>query len=153
MPPSTNIQRGFVTGGWPIGNPFQRGRGEPGGWWIIDEPELHLAEDVLVPDIAVWRRERMLTYPDGAYFELAPDWVCEMLSPGTRQSDLVEKRAIYAREGVAHLWLVDPLAKSLEAFSLKDGSSVLVAALRDDQPVSLDPFDAITFVLRALWSD
>ncbi|MEM6945400.1 MAG: Uma2 family endonuclease [Pseudomonadota bacterium] len=155
LQPRPASRHGFAasTLGMEIGNPFQRGRGGPGGWWIIDEPELHLGEDVLVPDVAGWRRERMPSYPDVAYFELAPDWVCEVLSPSTRQFDLVEKRAIYAQEGVAHLWLVDPLAKSLEAFTLRDGAWVLIAALRDDQPVELAPFDAISFGLSALWPD
>ncbi|MEL6211754.1 MAG: Uma2 family endonuclease, partial [Pseudomonadota bacterium] len=137
--------------GMEIGSPFHRGRGGPGGWWIIQEPELHFGEDVVVPDIAGWRRERMPDYPDVAFFELAPDWVCEVLSPSTRQFDLVEKRALYARESVAHLWFVDPLAKSLEAFVLKEGAWVLDGALRDDQPVQLAPFEAVSFPLSALW--
>ena len=93
----------------------------PGGWWIIDEPELHLGEDILVPDLAGWRRERMPDYPETAYVALAPDWVCEVLSVSTRRLDLHDKRPIYAREGVPHLWLVDPADRSLEAFELHDG--------------------------------
>ncbi|MEM6489923.1 MAG: Uma2 family endonuclease [Pseudomonadota bacterium] len=155
LQPRPASKHGLATSvlGMEIGNPFQRGRGGPGGWWIIDEPELHCGDDVVVPDIAGWRRERMPDYPDVAFFELAPDWVCEVLSPSTRQFDLVEKRSVYAREGVPDLWFVDPLAKSLEAFTLKDGAWVLVAALRDDQPVELAPFDAVSFPLSALWPD
>ena len=104
--------------GHDLGNPFQFGRGGPGGWWIIDEPELHLGEDILVPDLAGWRRERMPDYPDTAYVTLAPDWVCEVLSSSTRKVDLHEKRPVYAREGVGHLWLVDPIDRTLEAFEL-----------------------------------
>ncbi|MEM6678188.1 MAG: Uma2 family endonuclease [Pseudomonadota bacterium] len=139
--------------GAKIGGPFDFDDSGPGGWWIIDEPELHLGGDVLVPDIAGWRHERMPDYPDVAFFEIVPDWVCEVLSPSTRQFDLVEKRAVYAREGVADLWFVDPLAKSLEAFTLKGGAWMLAAALRDDQAVQLAPFDVISFPLSALWSD
>jgi len=81
--------------GMEVGSPFGRGRGGPGGWWIIFEPELHLGEDILVPDLAGWRRERMPVYPDtAAFFELAPDWVCEVLSPSTRRMDLTDKRDI-----------------------------------------------------------
>ena len=87
--------------GHDLGNPFQFGRGGPGGWWIIDEPELHLGEDILVPDLAGWCRERMPDYPDTAYVTLAPDWVCETLSSSTRKVDLHGKRPIYAREGMA----------------------------------------------------
>ena len=96
---------------------FHFGDGGPGGWWIIDEPELHLSEDIVVPDIAGWRRVRMPEIPTTAYFTLVPDWVCEVLSPSTRKFDLGGKRAVYAREGVRHLWLVDPDDRSLAAYS------------------------------------
>ena len=137
--------------GGELVNPFGRGRGGPGGWWIVFEPELHLGEDILVPDLAGWRRERMPVYPETAYCTLAPNWICEVLSPSTRQLDLTDKRDIYAREGVAHLWFVDPDARTLEAFELKDKHWVLTASLADDAPVSLPPFDAISFPLSALW--
>ena len=107
-------------------NPFQFGRGGPGGWWILFEPELHLGEEVLVPDLAGWYRERMPDYPDTAYFTLAPDWVCEVLSPSTRKLDLHEKRPLYALAGVGHLWLVDPTDRTLEglrAFARASGCS------------------------------
>ena len=132
-------------------NPFQFGRGGPGGWWILFEPELHLGEEVLVPDLAGWRRERMPDYPDTAYFTLAPDWVCEVLSPSTRKLDLHEKRPLYALAGVGHLWLVDPTDRTLEAFELRQGEWVLIATAKDDEPVSIRPFDAITFSLADLW--
>ena len=137
--------------GFDLGGPFDRGRGGPGGWWIIDEPELHLGEDILVPDLAGWRRERMVELPDTAYFTLAPDWVCEVLSASTRRLDLHEKRPVYAREGVPYLWLVDPVDRTLEAFELHDGQWLLIASAKDDDPVSIRPFDAITFSLGDLW--
>ena len=137
--------------GMEIGNPFQRGRGGPGGWWIVDEPELHFGEDILVPDLAGWRRERMPDYPDTPYFTLAPDWVCEILSPSTRTFDLEEKRPIYAREGVGHLWFVDPAARTLEAFALQDGAWTPAGSAREDEPVAFPPFQAVTFPLDALW--
>ena len=137
--------------GIDLGGPFDRGRGGPGGWWILDEPELHLGEDILVPDLAGWRRERMAELPDTAYFTLAPDWVCEVLSASTRRLDLHEKRPVYAREGVGHLWLVDPTDRTLEAFELREGQWVLIASAKDDDPVSIRPFDAITFSLGDLW--
>ena len=137
--------------GGELTGPFDRGRGGPGGWWIIDEPELHFGEDVLVPDLAGWRRERMPDYPDAAYVTLAPDWVCEVLSPSTRKLDLHGKRPIYAREGVGHLWLVDPADRALEAFEMREGHWVLIATAQDDDPVCIRPFDAITFSLGGLW--
>ena len=137
--------------GIDLGGPFDRGRGGPGGWWILDEPELHLGEDILVPDLAGWRRERMEELPDTAYFTLSPDWACEVLSASTRRLDLHEKRPVYAREGVEHLWLVDPADRTLEAFELREGQWVLIASAKDDDPISIRPFDAITFNLGDLW--
>ncbi len=136
-----------------IGGPFDVGPDGPGGWWILDEPELHLRADVLVPDLAGWRRERMPVYPVVSWFELPPDWVCEILSPSTRSVDLTDKRRIYAQSGVASLWFVDPVARTLEAFASRDGSWTLVGALKDDDEVRVPPFDAIAFPLSVLWPD
>ena len=134
-----------------LAGPFQFGRGGPGGWWIIFEPELHLGEDVLVPDLAGWRRDRMPDFPDAAYSTLAPDWVCEVLSPSTRRLDLLGKRPIHAREGVGHMWVVDPKDRTLEAFELRDEQWVLIATAKDDDPVQIRPFEAVTFSLGDLW--
>ena len=137
--------------GAKIGGPFDYDRDGPGGWWIIDEPELHLGDDILVPDIAGWRRERMPEYPDMAYFTLAPDWVCEVLSPSTRALDQGEKRMIYAREEVYHLWFVDPDIRTLEVFELSGRRWILVDTLTGDAAVSLPPFEEISFSLGDLW--
>ena len=137
--------------GGELNPPFHRGRGGPGGWWILDEPELHLGEDILVPDLAGWRRDRMPELPDTPYFTLAPDWACEVLSASTRRMDLQGKRPIYAREGVGYLWLVDPTDRTLDAFELHEGKWLLIASAKDDEPVSIRPFDAITFSLGDLW--
>ena len=130
---------------------FHVGAGGPGGWWILSEPELHLGEDIVVPDIAGWRRERMPVMPITAYFELAPDWVCEVLSPSTRLLDLGSKREVYAREGIGYLWLVDPDARSLEAFKLYGTEWLLIDTLFDDATVSLPPFEEFSFNLSNLW--
>ena len=134
-----------------LGGPFQFGRGGPGGWWIIFEPELHLGEDILVPDLAGWRRERMPDYPEAAYCTLAPDWVCEVLSASTRKLDLHGKRPVYEREGVGHLWLIDPADRTLEAFELRNGEWAPIATAKDDAPVGVRPFEAVTFSLGDLW--
>ena len=137
--------------GVELGGRFGRGRGGPGGWWILDEPELHLGEEILVPDLAGWRLERMPKLLDAAFVTLAPNWVCEVLSASTRKLDLCGKRPIYAREGVGHLWLVDPVDRTLEAFELRDGEWVLIASAKDDDPISIRPFEAVTFGLGGLW--
>ncbi len=134
-----------------LGTPFDFGDGGPGGWWIIFEPEHHLGENILVPDIAGWRRKRMPEIPITAYFEVVPDWVCEVLSPSTRKLDLGRKRGVYAREGIGYLWLVDPNVQSLEAFKLHGTEWVLIDQLFDGAPVSLPPFEAISFNLGDLW--
>ena len=134
--------------------PFRFGKGGgPGGWVILAEPELHLGGDVLVPDIAGWRRERMPVMPETAAFTLAPDWVCEVLSPqSTEARDREEKMPLYAREEVGHLWLVNPTAQTLEAFMLERERWVLLGTWSGDKKVRVKPFDAIELDLAALWS-
>lgn len=136
-----------------IGSAFGRGRGGPGGWVILVEPELHLGPepDVLVPDLAGWRRERMPEMPDAAYFTLAPDWACEVLSDSTRKLDRSKKLPIYARERVTHVWLVDPIAKLLEIFRLDGDGYRLVVTFADEAPCRAEPFHAIELDLAALW--
>ena len=120
---------------------------------ILYEPELHLHGDVVVPDFAGWRRERMPKLPmEAAAFELAPDWVCEILSPSTVNIDRAEKMPIYAREKVSHLWIIDPLAKTLEVFGLDAGRWVMLGVWRDDAKVRAVPFDAIELALEELWA-
>jgi Uma2 family endonuclease len=136
-----------------LGAPFHEGDGGPGGWWILDEPELHLGPQVLVPDLAGWRRERLPTLPETAWFELAPDWVCEVLSPGTARLDRVEKLPAYAAAGVAHAWLIDPILRTLETFALQEGKWLLLETLGANDRVCLPPFDAIAFELGSLWAD
>jgi Uma2 family endonuclease len=131
--------------------PFHGGRGGPGGWWILDEPELHLAADVLVPDIAGWRRGRLPQLPETAWFETAPDWVCEILSPSTARDDRVVKMPIYARAGVGHLWLLDPDLRTLEVYGLESKRWVLLESHGDEARVSGLPFGAIEINLRELW--
>ncbi len=134
-----------------LNSSFDFGYGGSGGWWIINEPELHLGENILVPDIAGWRRERIPVFPAGAYCTLVPDWVCEVLSPSSRKLDLGRKRGIYAREGVGCLWLLDPNVQSLEAFELHGTEWVLIGQLFDDATVSLPPFEAVSFNLGDVW--
>jgi Uma2 family endonuclease len=140
--------------GEELGPPFKRGRGGPGGWIILDEPELHLSADVLVPDLAGWRRERMpVMTTTEAYFTLAPDWACEVVSPSTAARDRARKLPAYAREGVRHVWLVDPLQRTLEVLRLQDRNWVIVAVHEGGEMVRAEPFDAIELDLGILWAD
>lgn len=139
--------------GAELDGPFDRGRGGPGGWIILDEPELHLAAHVIVPDIAGWRRERLPRLPETAYFETAPDWVCEVLSPATARLDRTDKLAVYAEFKVGHCWLVDPVALTLEVFELRDGRWTLFGTFKDADLVGAPPFSAHTFLLDVLWPD
>ena len=130
------------------------GRG-PGGWVILMEPELHLGSEpkIIVPDIAGWKRERMPAVPDVAYVTLAPDWVCEVLSSAsTARYDRFVKMPAYAREGVGHAWLVDPIARTLEVYRNLEGKWLQVATHADDEKVRAEPFDALEIDLAALWS-
>ena len=137
--------------GMDIGGAFHRGRGGPGGWWIVHEPELHFDKDTLVPDLGGWRRERLPIYPDGPFVTLAPDWVCEVLSDRTRRLDRTRKMPIYAREGVAWVWIVDPLAETLEVFRLQTGAWMLRSSHVGSDDVRAEPFDAVPLALGALW--
>lgn len=119
---------------------------------ILDEPELHLGEDVLVPDLAGWRRERMPEMPHASAFELAPDWACEVLSKSTAAIDRSEKLPIYARERVTHVWLVDPIVKTLEVLRLDQATYRIIATYHDDASVRVEPFDAIELDLAILWA-
>lgn len=138
--------------GEELGPPFRRGRGGPGGWILLPEPELHLGPrpDILVPDQAGWHRDRLPSI-DVAHFTVAPDWCCEILSDRTRAHDRVRKVPIYARERVAHVWLVDPAARTLEVLRLDGDGYRLVLTADGDAPVRAEPFDAIELELGLLW--
>lgn len=131
--------------------PFDRARGGPGGWRILVEPELHLRGDVLVPDIAGWRRERLPHLPEEAYFSVAPDWICEVVSPSTAALDRVKKLGVYARDGVGYAWLVDPIARTIEVLRLADGRWVILSTCAGAETVRLEPFDALDLDLTLLW--
>jgi Uma2 family endonuclease len=138
-----------------IGSAYHRGRGGPGGWWILVEPEIHFIRDteVLVPDLAGWRRERMPRLPNDQRIEVVPDWVCEILSLSTARKDRMTKMPVYARYGVTYLWLVDPLAHTLEAFALREGRWTVIGQFQEQEIVSVEPFQEIALELGALWME
>lgn len=149
--PASRHARAASRLGAELDGPFDRGKGGPGGWLILDEPELHLGSDVVVPDLAGWRRTRMPELPDAAAFELAPDWICEVLTPSSAAIDRAEKMPIYARENVGFVWLVDPIARTLEGLRLEAGRWVVLGTWRDDAKLRVEPFDAVEIELAVLW--
>lgn len=136
-----------------LGPPFDGGRGGPGGWLILAEPELHVGDDVVVPDLAGWRRDRMAMVPDSPFFTLVPDWICEVLSPSTERLDRAEKLPLFAVWGVRYAWLVHPKHRTLEAWQLVDQRWQLLGVHKDDARVRVEPFDAIELDLSVWWSD
>ena len=137
--------------GMVLGVPFDLGQGGPGGWQILDEPELQLGEHILVPDLAGWRRARMPELPVVPRFELAPDWICEVLSPSTQAIDRADKLPIYASRGVRHAWLIEPLGQTLEIYRLEGERWLLLVTHRGAVTVRAEPFDALALDLSALW--
>ena len=138
-----------------VGPPFDLGQGGPGGWHIVDEPELHLGVDplfpVVVPDLAGWRLRTLPERPDTAAYPVAPDWICEVLSPGTTARDRAHKLPFYGRAGVGHVWLVDPIGQTLEVFELTDHRWTLAMAVIGRTAVAPAPFESLEFDLGLLW--
>lgn len=137
--------------GMDIGTPYDRGRGGPGGWWILDEPELHLGENVLVPDLAGWRRERMPEIPQDHRFVIEPDWVCEVISTATARVIRAKKTRIYAKCGLSWLWLVDPEQRTLEPLTLVDGFWTSRCAFTGNDVFRSDPFSEAEIDLASIW--
>jgi Uma2 family endonuclease len=130
--------------------------GEPGpggGWWLLNEPELHLGRDVVVPDLAGWRRDRLPVPPfmDEPYSTVAPDWVCEVLSPSTEHVDRKRKLPLYHREGVSHVWLIDPRTRILEIYRRQARDWLHVVSHSGDGDVRAEPFDGLSLTLGSLW--
>lgn len=137
--------------GEEIGPPYRRGHGGPGGWIFLYETEILLGEDLVVPDLAGWRKERFPAEPEHNWIPVAPDWVCEVLSPSTFRTDKVRKMPIYAHHGVGHIWLIDPLAMTLDAFRLECGRWSLLATYSENDRVRVEPFQEIEIDLGDLW--
>jgi Uma2 family endonuclease len=150
--PALRHQRVATVLGSEIVNPFDRGRGGPGGWLFLDGPELHLDADVVVPDLAGWRKTRLPAIPDAAFLSIAPDWACEVVSPSTERIDRTSKLAIYAREGVSHVWLINPASEMLEVLALGAGRWTVLATHAWASVVRAEPFEVLDLDLSALWT-
>lgn len=133
--------------------PFDRGRGGPGGWRIVHEPELHLGRDIVVPDLAGWRRDRLPSLPTDAYFRVPSDWIGEVVLPSAAALDRIKKLGMYAREKVAHAWLIEPLAQLVEVLRLESGRWSIVATHAATETVRLEPFTELERDLTLLWDE
>lgn len=134
-----------------LGGPFRLGSGGPGGWVILFEPRLRLGADIRVPDLAGWRRERYVNLPRRGPIPLVPDWVCEVLSPSTERDDRTHKRALYLREGVGHLWLIHPTARTLEVHRRTEAGWLLAGTYEAEECVRAEPFEAMELDLGLLF--
>jgi Uma2 family endonuclease len=134
-----------------IGPPYQLGQGGPGGWVILVEPEIKFQKDILVPDLAAWRRERFPISEETNWISVTPDWVCEIPSPGTLRNDKVKKMPIYASHAVEHAWLIDPIVMALDVFRWESGRWLLLGSFAGDDKVRAEPFEEIEFDLGNLW--
>ena len=134
-----------------MGPAYHRGRGGPGGWIFITEPEIQLGEHTLVPDLAGWKNERFPREEEQNAISVPPDWICEILSPGTVRNDRVRKMPKYAKFEVQYIWLIEPIAKTLEAFRLEAGRWVLLGFYTENDKVRSEPFHELEFNLGDLW--
>ncbi len=132
--------------------PFRRGIGGPGGWIILAEPMIYFGEDLFIPDLAGWRKERFIPLLKGPT-RVAPDWICEILSPSTARFDRVTKLPAYARAGVAHTWLIDPSPRTVEVLRLQDGKWLISSVFQREDKVRAEPFEAVELDLALLWED
>ncbi|MBU6281285.1 Uma2 family endonuclease [bacterium] len=143
----------LLAGLFPLYDGESGGPARPGGWWILFEPEIHVGSDVLVPDVAGWRRERMPRLPRVPWFEAQPDWICETLSPATARLDRTRKLEVYARAGVVHAWLLDPIDRSLEVLVLDSDRWRVASRHRGKEVASPEPFPDAELDLGRLWID
>ena len=119
---------------------------------ILNEPETHLADDIVVPDLGGWRRETLPRLPDAASLAVAPDWVCEVTAPSTRALDRGAKLEVYQREKVSYVWLVEPLDQFLEVLRLDGKTYRIIQRAYGHAPARLQPFHAIELDMSALWA-
>ncbi|MGA3118963.1 MAG: Uma2 family endonuclease [Syntrophobacteraceae bacterium] len=146
MTPRPSRKRAVVSSylGGEVVPPYCHGRGGgPGGWIILDEPEIRLGENILVPDLAGWRKERFPGSEDTNWISVCPDWVCEVLSPGTLRVDRVMKMPLYGQYGVQHVWLIDPTGKTLDVFRLEARKWVVAGLFVENDKVRAEPFQEI----------
>ncbi len=150
--PSRKHVRTVYSLGYVIGRSYDFDeRGGPGGWIFLPESEIQLDGDTFVPDLAGWRKERFPAEEDHNWISVAPDWVCEILSPSSIRHDRITKIGTYAKHRIPYFWLVDPVAKILEVFKLESGRWTVAGAYAENEKVRAEPFQEIEIDLANLW--
>ena len=138
--------------GEDLSGPFNRGRGGPGGWWILVEPGIELpGTPEIAPDLAGWTRDRLAALPEDEPIRVVPDWVCEILSPTTRRHDLLVKKPYYAKVGVRHHWIVDRLERTLTAYRLEGGLWLELGMFSEETDARVEPFAAVSLDISSWW--
>ncbi|MEZ4220590.1 MAG: Uma2 family endonuclease [Polyangiaceae bacterium] len=130
------------------------GAGGPGGWWIFLEVDVRLSpHDIVRPDIAGWRRQRLPEPWDMRPIDVVPDWICEIISTSNAGRDRVTKRELYAKHGVLHYWIADPVARTLETLRLdpEAGHWVDAGAFDASGRARIAPFTAIEIDLSRVF--
>lgn len=155
--PQMSLSRVLATsilGGLLVG-PFQLGLGGPGGWLILDKPEIHFDEDVLIPDLAAWSAGRAPRPTEELYTTIIPDWVCEIDTACTEGRSFSQRMNAYARAGVRFMWLLDSDLKNIDLLTLNSQSQW---ALNGAYSISMGhrrirgaPFDSIEIDIATLF--
>ena len=145
-------QRTALDVGSDLRDPFQRGRGGPGGWWILPEPGIELPNTPeIAPDVAGWKLARLPILPNDEPIRVVPDWVCEILSPSTRRHDLLVKKPYYAKIGVPHHWLIDREARTITAYRLESGRWSELGVFGDERDARIEPFEDAALDIASWW--
>ena len=134
-----------------VGPPYNMGRGGPGGWIILDEVEIALGEDIFVPDLSGWKKERFFKPEGQNWISIAPDWICEILSPSSIRQDRIIKSIVYAKHKIPYFWLIDPRNKTLDVFRLESGRWISLGVYAENDKVRAEPFQETEIDLSALW--
>lgn len=151
--PRGHHQRTGLEIGADLRDPFMRGRGGPGGWWILPEPGIELPNTPEIsPDVAGWRRERLPSLPADAAITVVPDWVCDILSPTTRRHNLLIKKPYYAKVGVPYHWIVDLDARTIATYRLENARWVELGVFGDERDARIEPFEAVALDVASWWT-
>jgi len=140
LPRHGRVQSGLLGS---IGGPFDFD-GAPGGWWILPTVDVELGvHDIVSPDVAGWRRERVPKFPASRPIAIVPDWICEIVSPSNERHDTIRKADLYFRCRVPFYWLVRPDERTLQAWRHSELGWIVAGTWTDGDKVGIPPFEAV----------